>query len=70
MKNQTTRQAILCGFSLIAVAIASLPYWSSVVSPSLAYVDRVSEVAICSKDGAPSVDVMPFAKRGTDFYNY
>ena len=52
MKNLTTPQAILCGFALIALAIASLPYSSSVVSPAQAYADRVSKVAICSQDGA------------------
>ena len=70
MKNLTTPQAILCGFALIALAIASLPYSSSVVSPAQAYADRVSKVAICSQDGARCVDVMPFAKRGMDFQNY
>ncbi len=70
MKNLTTPQAILCGFALIALAIASIPYSSSVVSPAQAYADRVSKVAICSQDGARCVDVMPFAKRGMDFQNY
>ena len=60
MTNLTTPQAILCGFALIALAIASLPYSSSVVSPAQAYADRVSKVAICSQDGARCVDVMPF----------
>ena len=66
----TTPKAIFGGLALIALAIASLPYSSSVVSPAQAYADRVSKVAICSQDGARCVDVMPFAKRGMDFQNY
>ena len=57
MKNLTTPQAILCGFALIALAIASLPYSSNLVSPAQAYTDRVSKVAICSKDGARCANV-------------
>ena len=57
MKNLTTPQAILCGFALIALAIASLPYSSDIVSPAQAYTDRVSKVAICSQDGARCAQV-------------
>ena len=70
MKNLTTPQAILCGFALVALAIASIPYSSNIVTPAHAYVDRVSKAAICSQDGARCVDVLPFAKRGVDFQNY
>lgn len=52
MKNLTTPQAILCGFALVALAIASIPYSSNIISPAQAYADRVSKVAICSQDGA------------------
>ena len=57
MKNLTTPQAILCGFALIALAIASIPYSSNIVSPAQAYADRVSKVAICSQDGARCAEV-------------
>ena len=59
MKNLTTPQAILCGFALVALAIASIPYSSNIVSPAQAYTDRVSKVAICDKDGARCADVGP-----------
>ena len=35
MKNLTTPQAILFGFGLVALAIASIPYSSHVVTPAL-----------------------------------
>ena len=57
MKNLTTPQAILCGFALVALAIASIPYSSNIVSPAQAYADRVSKVAICSQDGARCAEV-------------
>ena len=57
MKDLTTPQAILCGFALIALAIASIPYSSNIVSPAQAYTDRVSKVAICSQDGARCAQV-------------
>ena len=57
MKNLTTPQAVLGGFALIALAIASIPYSSSVVSPAQAYTDRVSKVALCSQDGARCADI-------------
>ena len=65
MKNLTTPQAILCGFALIALAIASLPYSSDIVSPAQAYTDRVSKVAICSKDGARCADVRSYRPGST-----
>ena len=58
MKNLTTPQAVLCGFALIALAIASIPYSSNIVSPAQAYTDRVSKVAICSQDGARCATVL------------
>ena len=57
MKNLTTPQAILCGLALIALAVASIPYSSNIVSPAQAYADRVSKVAICSQDGAKCADL-------------
>ncbi len=57
MKNLTTPQAILCGFALIALAIASIPYSSNIVTPAQAYADRVSKVAICNEEGARCAEV-------------
>ena len=50
MKNLTTPQAILFGFGLVALAIASIPYSSQVVTPALAS-NGVHKIAICEKDG-------------------
>ena len=47
MKNLTTPQAILCGFVLVALAIASIPYSSSIVSPAHAKAPDVQKVVIC-----------------------
>ena len=52
MQNLTTPQAILCGFALIALAIASIPYSSSIVSPARATGHTVQKVTICDKTGA------------------
>ncbi len=70
MKNLTTPQAILCGFALIALAIASLPYSSNIVT--LAHANTgIQKVAICDpEDTHRCVDVMPFFKRGMDSKNY
>ena len=46
MKNLTTPQAILCGFALVALAIASIPYSSNVVTPAHANTG-IQKVAIC-----------------------
>ena len=51
MKNLTTPQAILFGFGLVALAIASIPYSSQVVTPALANSHGVHKIAICEKDG-------------------
>ena len=50
MKNLTTPQAILFGFGLVALAIASIPYSSHVVTPALASIG-VQKVAICNETG-------------------
>ena len=71
MKNLTTPQAILCGFALIALAIASIPYSSNIVSPARAKSSDVQRVVICDpEDTHRCVDVMPFFKRGMDSKNY
>ena len=57
MKNLTTPQAILCGFALVALAIASIPYSSSVVTPAHA-AGGVQKVTLCDPDGANCVASM------------
>ena len=51
MKNLTTPQAILFGFGLVALAIASIPYSSQVVTPALASSHGVHKIAICNSKG-------------------
>ena len=50
MKNLTTPQAILCGFGLVALAIASVPYSSQIVKPAYAS-SGVNKIAICNENG-------------------
>ena len=57
MKNLTTPQAILCGFALIALAIATIPYSSNIVTPAHA-AGGVQKVAICTQDGATCATVL------------
>ena len=47
MQNLTTPQAILCGFALVALAIASIPYSSNIVTPAHAKAPDVQKVVIC-----------------------
>ena len=56
MKNLTTPQAILCGFALIALAIASIPYSSNIVTPAHA-AGGVHKVAICNTEGTLCADI-------------
>ena len=56
MKNLTTPQAILCGFALIALAIASLPYSSNIVTLAHA-AGGVQKVAICNTKGTRCAEV-------------
>ena len=51
MKNLTTPQAILFGFGLVALAIASIPYSSKVVTPARAS-NGVHKIAICDETGS------------------
>ena len=56
MKNLTTPQSILCGFGLVALAIASIPYSSQIVKP--AYVSNgVNKIAICNENGNGCAEV-------------
>ena len=50
MKNLTTPQAVLGGLALIALAVASIPYSSNIVTP--AHAAGVQKVAICNEDGS------------------
>ena len=52
MKNLTTPQAILCGLGLIALAIASVPYSSTIVSSAYASSNGVNKIAICDENGS------------------
>jgi len=45
MKNLTTPQAILIGLSLIALAIASIPFSSGIVKD--AHASNIQKIAIC-----------------------
>ena len=56
MKNLTTPQAILCGLGLIALAIASVPYSSSIVKPAYAS-NGVHKIAICNQNGSACAEV-------------
>lgn len=57
MKNLTTPQAVLGGLALIALAVASIPYSSNIVTPAHAYkfgdkaASDVQKVTICEPDG-------------------
>ena len=51
----TTPQAILTGFTLVALAIASLPYSNGLISPAFAY-DDVMKIAICDELGYQCAD--------------
>jgi len=56
MKNLTTPQAILFGFGLVALAIASVPYSSQVVTPALAS-NGVHKIAICDDTGSVCANI-------------
>ena len=56
MKNLTTPQSILCGFGLVALAIASIPYSSQIVKPAYAS-SGVNKIAICNPDGIKCVRI-------------
>ena len=46
----TTPQAILTGFALVALAVASLPYSNGLISPAYA-ADKPMKIALCTEDG-------------------
>ena len=57
MKNLTTPQAILFGFGLVALAIASIPYSSQVITPAFAS-NSVHKIAICDETGTKCSNVL------------
>jgi hypothetical protein len=63
MKNLTTPQAVLGGLALIALAIASIPYSSNIVTPAHA-AGGIQKVAICDVRD-PSLCVPHVKKSGS-----
>ena len=57
IKNLTTPQAVLGGLALIALAVASIPYSSSIVTP--AHAAGIQKVAICGESGVFCATVLP-----------
>ena len=60
MKPLTTPQAILTGFVLVALAIASIPYSSNILTPAYAKTG-VQKVVICNPNGVLCASVLPKA---------
>ena len=58
MKNLTTPQAILGGFVLVALAIASIPYSSNIVTPAHAVNNTVHKIAICDASGEQCASIL------------
>ena len=56
MKNLTTPQAILIGLSLIALAVASIPFSSGIVKDAHAS-NTVHKIAICDDRGRVCADI-------------
>ena len=57
MKNLTTPQAILFGFGLLALAIASIPYSSQIIKPAYAS-NGVHKIAICDSNGWKCAEIV------------
>ena len=57
MKKMTTPQAILFGFGLVALAIASVPYSSKIIKPAYAS-NGVHKIAICNEYGNKCADIL------------
>ena len=57
MKNLTAPQAVLGGLALIALAIASMPYSSNIVTPAQA-AGGVQKVAVCTPSGERCADIL------------
>ncbi len=56
MKNLKTPHAIILGFGLVALSIASLPYANKTIKPAFAN-RSVYKIAICDSSGYSCVDV-------------
>lgn len=65
MKNLTTPQAVLGGLALIALAVASIPYSSSIVTPAHAKTG-IQKVQICNPNGVSCVTVVKQAHQDRD----
>jgi len=57
MTELTTPKAILIGLSLIAVAIASVPYTQEIVKQAQAATNDVQKIAICDRSGYPCAGI-------------
>ena len=69
MKNITTPQAILFGFGLVALAIASIPYSSQIIKPAHAS-NGVNKIAICDKSGTKCVSISRILNGDNVFNTY
>ena len=56
----TTPYAVLAGFALVALAIASQPLTGSLIPEAWAQSDRPVKVSICSEYGSVCASVGPF----------
>ena len=65
MKNLTTPQAVLGGLALIALAVASIPYSSNIVTPAHAKTG-VQKVQICNPNGVACVRVVEKTHQAKD----
>jgi len=57
MTELTTPKAIFLGLSLIAVAIASVPYSQEIVRKVEAATNDVQKIAICDRSGYPCAGI-------------
>jgi hypothetical protein len=57
MTELTTPKAIFLGLSLIAVAIASVPYSREIVRKAQAATNDVQKIAICDRSGYPCAGI-------------
>ena len=56
MKPLNTPRAILYGLAMIALAIASTPYSSKIITPTFAG-NEIYKIAICNTSGFQCVDI-------------
>lgn len=60
MKNLTTPQSVFLGLGMIALAIASVPYSSKIVSSAHAADTKIQKIALCNENGNGCLEI----KRG------